>query len=270
MKTAERLGITGQTLLAAKHSSRAGLIGYLPVGYPNIATSIEAMKVLAEYADIIEIGMPFSDPIMDGPTIQYATTRALERGVRTKDLFRAVSVVAQTQAKPTAMIYWNLVEHYGVEAFARDFANAGGCGLITPDLIPEEAEPWIQAADKYGLDKIFLIAPSSSDERIAMTMDAARGWIYASSVMGVTGVRDKTSPQAPITVARARKARQDLPVAVGLGVSNGQQANEVAQFADGVIVGSALVKCLIAAEESGQRLGGLPSLAAELRKGVAN
>lgn len=269
-----RLGISGHLLRDAKAAGRAALVAYLPVGYPSVPGSLAAMRAVVEGvdglgADMVEIGMPYSDPMMDGLSIQHATTRALERGVRTRDIFTAAQTVAEAGAIPMVMIYWNLVEKYGVEAFARDLANAGGAGLITPDLTPDEAGEWLAASDTTGLDRVFLVAPSSSDERIAMTMAACRGWVYATSVMGVTGARSETSAAAPVIVQRARQADPSLPVGLGLGVSTGDQAAEVAGFADAVIVGSALVNCLIRAEDAGRDdVAELRSLAAELAEGV--
>ncbi len=268
-----RLGITGHVLTRAKQQNRSALIGFLPVGYPTVPGSLNAMKALVEGegigVDIVEIGMPYSDPMMDGLAIQHTTTRALQRGVRTADVFTAVETVAAAGAVPMVMIYWNLVERHGVEAFARDLANAGGAGLITPDLIPEEAEQWMSVSDAHGLDRVFLIAPSSTDERIAMTMAACRGWVYATSVMGVTGARATTSAAAPVIVERARAIDPSIPVGVGLGVSDGDQAAEVGSFADAVIVGSALVKCLIEAERRGSNdMGGLRRLVSDLAAGV--
>src|SRR4029078_4798823 len=130
---------------------------------------------------------PYSDPMMDGVTVQRAGTRALERGVRTRDAFAAVEPVANAGTAAVVMTYWNLIERYGPDRFARDLAAAGGSGAITPDLTPDEAAEWFQASDAHGLDRIFLISPSSSDERIASTVAACRGWVYATSVMGVTG-----------------------------------------------------------------------------------
>lgn len=269
-----RLGISGHTLRRATDAGRAALVAYLPVGYPSVPGSLAAMRAVVEGidglgADIVEIGMPYSDPMMDGMAIQYATSRALERGVRTRDIFTAAEAVGVAGAVPMVMIYWNLVEKYGVAAFARDLASAGGAGLITPDLTPDEAGEWMSASDAHGLDRVFLIAPSSSDERIQMTMHACRGWVYATSVMGVTGTRTQTSAAAPVIVRRARQADPSLPVGVGLGVSNGDQAAEVGSYADAVIVGSALVNCLIKAENAdGDDLGGLRAKAGELAEGV--
>lgn len=258
----------------AKAENRAALVGYLPVGYPDVAGSIDAMRALCEGddgvgVDMVEVGMPYSDPVLDGVTIQTATTKALARGVRTRDVFTAVEAVAASGTAATVMIYWNLVDHYGVDAFARDLANAGGSGLITPDLIPDEAEDWLAASEAHGLDRVFLVAPSTTDERLAATLAACRGWVYVASIMGVTGAREHTSAAAPELVRRVRAVAPDLPAGVGLGVSSGDQAAEVAGFADAVIVGSALVRQLITNElENSRDLAGLRALVAELADGV--
>ena len=191
-------GKSGQAYLRAREEGRAALVGYLPVGYPDVPTSYRALAALcgdgdSPGVDLVEIGLPYSDPMMDGPVIQRAGTSALERGVRTRDVFGAIEAIAATGTPAVAMTYWNLVDHYGVDAFARDFANAGGCGLITPDLTPNEADDWMAASDAHGLDRIFLVAPSSTDERIISTTRACRGWVYATAVMGVTGTRAASS-----------------------------------------------------------------------------
>jgi tryptophan synthase alpha chain len=272
---ASRLGVSGRAYAGACAEGRAALVGYLPVGYPDVATSLDAIVALTEGTDgvgcdIVEIGMPYSDPVMDGVAIQRAGTAALERGVRTHDVFAAVSAVAATGTPALVMTYWNLIDHYGVRAFARDFAAAGGAGLITPDLTPDEADEWFAASDEYGLDRIFLVAPSSTDERIGSTLAACRGWVYATSVMGVTGARSETSGAAPTLVRRIRDVDGSLPIGVGLGVSNGDQAASVAGTADGVIVGSALVSTLLAAEEAGTPgdLTALRGLVNDLAAGV--
>ncbi|WP_432557838.1 tryptophan synthase subunit alpha [Granulicoccus sp. GXG6511] len=244
-------GRSGAALTAAKAEGRAALIGFMHVGYPDVPTSLEALRAMARVCDIVEIGLPYSDPVMDGPVIQRTGTAALARGVRTKDALAAAEAVSGAGGRAVVMTYWNLVERYGVDRFARDFANAGGCGLITPDLTPDEAGEWLAASDAHGLDRIFLVAPSSTEERIAKTVDACRGWVYATAVMGVTGARTESSKLAPELVRRIRALRPDVPIGIGLGVSNGAQAREIAQFADGVIVGSALVRTMIAAEDAG-------------------
>jgi len=270
-----RLGNSGRAYATASAEGRAALVGYLPVGYPDVATSVDAIVALTQGTDgvgcdVIEIGMPYSDPVMDGVAIQRAGTAALERGVRTRDVFAAVSAVAATGTPALVMTYWNLIDHYGVRTFARDFAAAGGAGLITPDLTPDEADEWVAASDEYGLDRVFLVAPSSTDERLAMTVAACRGWVYATAVMGVTGARTETSNAAPTLVGRVHSLGAGLPVGVGLGVSNGDQAASVGATADGVIVGSALVSTLLAAEAAGTPgdLTSLRGLVSDLAAGV--
>ena len=244
-----RLGISGSRVADCTGQGRPALVGYLPVGYPTVDGSLAAMRALTEGTtgrgvDIVEIGIPYSDPLMDGLVIQHAALRARERGVRTRDAFRAVEAVAAAGATPMVMTYWNLIEAYGPDRFARDLAAAVGAGTITPDLPPDDCPEWFEATDRHGLDRVFLIAPSSSQERIGLTMRSCRGWVYATSVMGVTGARASTSDAAPVIVERARGVDPSLPVGVGLGVSNGAQAAEIGAFADLVIVGSALLKCL--------------------------
>ncbi len=257
---------TSKAFATAKDEGRAALVGYLPAGFPDVEGGIEALRTMVEHGcDVIEVGLPYSDPVMDGPTIQAAAQRALEHGTRTADVLRTVEAVAATGVPVVVMTYWNPVERYGVERFAADLASAGGAGLITPDLVPDEAGAWIAAADAHDLDKVFLVAPSSTDERLRMTTAACRGFVYATAVMGVTGARESTSELAAPLVERAR-AFTDLPIGVGLGVSNGAQAAEVARHADGVIVGSAFVRRLL--DAGTDRAAGLASLA-ELTRDLA-
>jgi tryptophan synthase alpha chain len=244
----------------ARADGRSALVGYLPAGFPDVAGAVEALRAMVDAGcDAIEVGLPYSDPVMDGPTIQDAAQRALDGGIRTADVLRTVEAVASTGVPTVVMTYWNPVERYGVDRFATDLANAGGRGLITPDLTPDFAPEWIRAADERDLDKIFLVAPSSTDERIAMTTAACRGFVYATAVMGVTGARTKTSDLAGPLVSRARRTT-DLPIGVGVGVSNGAQAAEVATYADGVIVGSAFVRVLL--DHLDDRPAGLRALTA--------
>jgi tryptophan synthase alpha chain len=249
---------------------RAALIAYLPVGYPDVPTSIAAMQTLVEAGvDVIEVGVPYSDPLMDGPVIQHAVDAALRGGTRVSDTFTAVREVVDAGAPALAMTYWNLVERHGVAATARDLADVGGAGLITPDLIPDEAQDWLTASDEHGLDRVFLVAPSSTDARLRSTAAACRGFVYATSTMGVTGVRTELGSAARTLVERTR-AVTSLPVCVGVGVSTASQAAQVARFADGVIVGSALVRCLTDATSAPAGLTALRRLAGELVDGVAS
>ena len=255
-------------LAAARAEGRAALVGYLPAGYPSVDAAAAAMVAMVESGvDVVEIGLPYTDPLMDGPVIQRAVDEALRSGTRTADVLETVRRVAQTGAPVLVMTYWNPIEHYGVERFAADLAAAGGAGLITPDLTPDEAGPWLAASDAHGLDRVFLVAPSSTDARLRYTTEHCRGFVYAASTMGVTGTRDAVGSGAADLVART-KAVTDLPVCVGLGVSTGAQAAEVASFADGVIVGSALVRCLVEAEEPGAGVDRLRDLSRELAEGV--
>jgi tryptophan synthase alpha chain len=269
------LGHTGAVLAEIRNSGRGSLVGYLPVGYPNLEISLQALRALtgegrSAGVDLVEVGIPYSDPVLDGVTIQRAGTRALQRGVRTRDVFAAVEAVAGTGTPAVVMTYWNLIEHYGTMRFARDLAQAGGAGAITPDLTPDEAEEWFAVSDARDLDRIFLVSPSSTEERLARTVAACRGWVYATSVMGVTGTRAQTSEAAPTLVSRIRAADPAALVGVGLGVSNGTQAREVTAYADAVVVGSALVKTLLDADDAGRPddLYGLRALVADLAEGV--
>jgi tryptophan synthase alpha chain len=251
-------------LAKARAEDRAALIAYLPVGYPTVPGSIAAMTAAVEAgADVVEVGVPYSDPGMDGPVIQEAVDVAVRAGVGMRDVLTAVEAVAAAGAVPVVMSYWNPIEHYGVPRFAADLAAAGGAGAITPDLIPDEAGEWLAASEARDLDRVFLVAPSSTEARLRSTTAACRGFVYAASTMGVTGTRATVSGTAQELVARTRAAAPELAVCVGLGVSNADQAAEVASFADGVIVGSAYVRALM---EGGQ--AGVRALSAELADGV--
>jgi tryptophan synthase alpha chain len=252
----------------AAAQGRAALVGYLPAGFPSVPDAIAAITAMVEAGvDIVEIGLPYSDPLIDGPVIQEAASRALAAGTRVSDVFDTVQAVAQTGVPVLVMTYWNPVDHHGVAAFARDLANAGGSGLITPDLTPEEAGPWLEEAAARGLDPVFLVAPSSSAERIKLITSACGGFVYAASMMGVTGTRDVVGDQAAALVRRVRE-HTSLPVGVGLGVKNSSQASEVAGFADAVIVGSAFVRRLLDAPDTGAGIAAVCDLAADLASGV--
>ncbi|WP_153505115.1 tryptophan synthase subunit alpha [Cumulibacter manganitolerans] len=226
---------------ATREANRAALIGYLPAGFPSRKQSADAFRALVDGGcDIVEVGMPYSDPVMDGPTIQAAATKALADGTKIADLLTIVEAISTHGGVPVVMTYWAPVTRYGVDAFARDLANAGGRGLITPDLIPDEAGEWLVASEQHGLDRIFLVAPSSTDERLAMTTSRCSGFVYAASSMGVTGARDQIGDLAPRLVERTRRVT-DLPIGVGLGVRTPEHVREVASYADAVIVGSAFV-----------------------------
>jgi tryptophan synthase alpha chain len=255
-------------LATARAQGRAALIGYLPVGYPSVDVSIEAMRAMVSGGcDVIEVGVPYSDPVMDGPTIQAAAEPAVQAGVGIGDALRAVTAVADAGAAAVIMSYWNPIDRYGVDRFAADLAAAGGSGVITPDLIPDEGAGWIAAARANGLDRIFLVAPSSTDARIVSTAAASRGFVYASAVMGVTGARDSVGSAAEGLVSRLRALAPGIPVCVGLGVSTGAQAAEIGAFADGVIVGSAFVRRLLDSPDA-SGVAAVGELAVELAAGL--
>ena len=246
----------------AKADGRAALVGYLPAGFPDVDGSIEALKVMvAAGCDIIEVGLAYSDPVMDGPVIQAAVQQALDGGVRTDDVFRVVEAVAATGTPTLVMTSWNPVERHGVDRFAQRLYDAGGAGLITPDVTPEVVPDWIAAADARDLDKVFLVAPSSTDERIAMTTSSCRGFVYATGIMGVTGTTQATAAGVAPLIARTR-ATTELPIGVGVGVSTGAQAADLSAHVDGVIVGTAFVRAL------GEGLPALTALTEELAAGV--
>lgn len=252
----------------ARAERRALLIGYLPAGFPSVPGAQDALLAMsAAGVDVVEVGLPYSDPLMDGPSIARAVEAALAGGCRVADVLATVAAVAAHGVPTTVMSYWNPVEHYGPERFAADLAAAGGCGVITPDLTPEEAGPWLAATAEHGLDAIFVVAPVTDDARLRWIGELAGGFIYAASLMGVTGARAVLSGRAAGLVARVRAACP-LPVAVGLGVSNAAQAADVAGFADGVIVGSAFVDVLAGAPDAASGRAAVSALAETLAAGV--
>jgi tryptophan synthase alpha chain len=252
--------------IARRNAEAAGaLIGYLPAGFPDLQTSIDAAVALAENGvDVIELGLPYSDPVMDGTVIQAATQQALSNGFRLRDGFTAVREITRRVDVPVlVMTYWNPVLQYGVDRFADDLVAAGGAGLITPDLIPDEGAAWLAASERTGLDRVFLAAPSSTDARLRSTVGHSRGFVYAVSTMGITGARTDVDAAARTLVGRLRDAGA-TSACVGLGISSAAQVAEVLEYADGAIVGSALVKALAdgGVAEAGR-------VAAELARGTA-
>ncbi|MFB6819317.1 tryptophan synthase subunit alpha [Streptomyces sp. NPDC056347] len=257
------------TLARAKEEGRAALVAYLPAGFPTVDGGIAAVKAAVEGgADVIEVGLPHSDPVLDGPVIQTADDIALRGGVKIADVLRTVREAHRATGVPIlVMTYWNPIDRYGVERFTAELAEAGGAGCILPDLPVQESALWREHAGKHGLATVFVVAPSSRDERLATITAAGSGFVYAASLMGVTGTRESVGDQAQDLVRRTR-ATTDLPVCVGLGVSNARQAAEVAGFADGVIVGSAFVKAMLDAPDEAAGLAAVRSLAGDLAEGV--
>lgn len=251
------------TIRTRVDAGSGALIGYLPVGFPDLDTSIEAcIALLRNGVDVLELGLPYSDPVMDGIAIQRATQSALQNGFRLRDGFTAVERIrAAVDAPVLVMTYWNPVVQYGVDRFAADLASAGGAGLITPDLIPDEAAEWIAAADAHDLDRVFLAAPSSSDERMRQAVRSSRGFVYAVSTMGITGERADLDRAARDVVRRLREAGSTT-ACVGVGISTADQVTDVLSYADGAIVGSRLVTALA---DGG--VSGVAAAAAELAAG---
>ena len=243
-----------QTIARRRTEGGGALIGYLPVGFPTLNESIDAaVALVANGVDIIELGLPYSDPVMDGPVIQAATQQALANGFKLRHGFEAIrAITEQVDAPVLVMTYWNPVVQYGAERFADDLRAAGGAGLITPDLIPDEAADWMAASERTGLDRVFLAAPSSSDARLVQAIEASRGFVYTVSTMGTTGARAGVDAAARILVERLRAAGC-TSACVGLGISTPEQVHEILGYADGAIVGSALVKALTD--------GGVPAVA---------
>ncbi|MGW2508653.1 tryptophan synthase subunit alpha [Streptomyces scopuliridis] len=261
--------LLSDTLAAAKAENRAALIAYLPAGFPTVDGGIEAVKAVFDGgADVVEVGLPHSDPVLDGPVIQTADDIALRGGVKIADVMRTVREAYEATGKPVlVMTYWNPIDRYGIERFTAELADAGGAGCILPDLPVQESALWREHAEKHGLATVFVVAPSSKDERLAKITAAGSGFVYAASLMGVTGTRVSVGLEAKNLVGRTR-ATTALPVCVGLGVSNAEQAAEVAGFADGVIVGSAFVKLMLDAADEVAGLAAVRALAGELAEGV--
>jgi len=254
---------TEQTLLANKQSGGT-LIGYFPLGYPNLDASIEAAVAMCQSGvDVLELGIPYSDPVMDGLVIQKATEEALENGFRLSEAFEAIKkITARVKAPVLVMTYWNPVLAYGVERFASDLADSGAAGAITPDLIPDEAAKWIAATDSHNLDRVFLATPSSSDSRVGNASELSRGFVYAVSTMGITGPREDLDAKAKEVVAKVRSNAPESLTAVGIGISTEDQVRQVNSYADGAIVGSAFI-----AAYASSGINGLTAKVRELAKG---
>ncbi|NLP85369.1 tryptophan synthase subunit alpha [Microbacterium sp. CFH 90308] len=249
---------------AAHAAGRGAFIGYLPIGFPDLETSVEAAVTLAESgADVLELGPPYSDPVMDGTVIQEATQAALAGGFRLRDTFTAVREITRRVDVPVlVMTYWNPVLQYGVDRYADDLAAAGGAGLITPDVTPEAAPEWIAASERTGLDRVFLAAPTSTDERLDLIIANSTGFVYTVSTMGITGEREQLDAAARTLVARLRTRGATSPdgavrACVGIGISHAAHVSGVLEYADGAIVGTALVRAL--------RDGGLEGLSETAR-----
>lgn len=251
-----------------KSENRAAFIAYLPAGFPTVEKSKAAIEVLVQNGvDIVEIGFPYSDPIMDGPIIQEAADIALANGTGASEVLEILGFTTNLKVPAVVMTYWNPIEQYGISRFADAIKAANGSGVITPDLSLEEANPWIRESDRAGINNIFVAAPSSAPERLSQVASACSGFVYAASLMGVTGTRTSVSSSAKDLVSRIRESVQ-TPVCVGLGVSTPEQAREVASYADGVIVGSALIKVLLEQSDFETGLKELANLTKSLAEGI--
>ena len=257
-----------ELFVKTRSENRAALIAYIPAGFPSIEGCKKVIQAFVDGGvDAIEIGFPYSDPVMDGPTIQAAADRSLAQGTGAKEVFEALKVATDAGVAAVVMTYWNPIEKYGVEKFAQSIADNGGSGVITPDLTIEESASWKEAVEKIGINPIYVVAPSTTDARLPKVTSRCSGFVYAASLMGVTGTRTSVSLGAPDLVARIRTTT-DLPIAVGLGVSTREQAKGVAGYADGVIVGSAFINALLDAPDEATGLAAVKALASELALGV--
>ena len=257
-----------ERLAQLKSENGAAFIAYLPAGFPTVEKSKAAIEVLVQNGvDIVEIGFPYSDPIMDGPIIQEAADIALANGTGASEVLEILGFTTNLKVPAVVMTYWNPIEQYGISKFADAIKSANGSGVITPDLSLEEANPWIRESDRAGINNIFVAAPSSAPERLSQVASACSGFVYAASLMGVTGTRTSVSSSAKDLVSRIRESVQ-TPVCVGLGVSTPEQAREVASYADGVIVGSALIKVLLEQSDFETGLKELANLTKSLAEGI--
>ena len=250
-----------QAFKQAAAEQRAAFIPYITAGFPNKEAFLGHARTLLEYADVLEIGLPYSDPLGDGPTIQKSSETALANGTHIADAFDFIRQLRQESDKALVlMTYYNPIFVYpkGEAGFIQDLKEAGADGIILPDLPPDEGKSLIAAARATSLDTIFLVAPTSTQERLALVTAACRGFVYAVSVTGVTGARDSLANEVPDLVARA-KAETTLPIAVGFGVKNAATAKPIAEVADGVVVGSALINTI-------NENGDLAALCAEIRQ----
>ncbi|PWT84286.1 MAG: tryptophan synthase subunit alpha [Acidobacteria bacterium] len=247
-----------ETFVKLKLSRRGGFIPFIIAGDPDLATTELLLIELAKAgADIIELGVPFSDPVADGEVIQRASERALRKAVTLSDALRCVSNAKEQIEVPIVLFsYLNPLLRFGQNRLAEQAKRAGIDAVLITDLIPEEAGPWITAFRGHGIDPIFLVAPTTSDERLTRIAQQASGFIYAVSRTGVTGARDEMPREAEPLVRRVR-ATSDLPIAVGFGISTGKQVRQVWRFADAAVIGSAIVNQI-------EELAGSPDLVARV------
>ncbi len=268
MVQTELMTSLNETFTKAKSENRAVLIAYLPAGFPSIEGSIQLInEMFKNGVDVIEVGVPYSDPLMDGPVIQEAVDIALNHKTGINEVMHVVNKVAENKKPVLTMSYWSPIEKWGIKKYVQDFKKSGGNGVITPDLPPDESKEWIEETNQQNIDRVFVVAPSTSEERLKLVTSNVTGFVYAASLMGVTGTRSEISLSAKTLVDRIRKVT-DLPVAVGLGVSTPEQAKEVAKFADGVIVGSAFIKLILQTNDLSKSIGAIGQLAKDLARSM--
>lgn len=236
------MSLIGEKFAALGSVGKKALMPYIVAGYPSLENSYESLIAMKEAgADLFEIGIPFSDPIADGPTIQRASNNALNAGVNTDKVFNLTGRISSEVDTPLiAMCYYNLIFSYGVEEFAKKAAGSGIAGVIVPDLPPEEAREWRDAAARSNIDSIFLVTPTTTDERLKIITEASNGFVYCVSLLGVTGARDSLPTDLSEFIDRVRKVT-DKPLAVGFGISTIDHVKMVGRIADGVVIGSAIV-----------------------------
>lgn len=257
-----------ETFAKAKSENRAALIAYLPAGFPSLDGSVLIInEMFKNGVDIIEVGVPYSDPLMDGPVIQEAVDISLKHKTGINEVMQVVKKVSDDEHPVLTMSYWSPIEKWGIQNYVKDFKNAGGTGVITPDLPPDESSEWIDETDKENIDRIFVVAPSTSEERLKLVTSKVSGFVYAASLMGVTGTRNQISQSAETLVNRIRKVTE-LPIAVGLGVSTPEQAKEVSRYADGVIVGSAFIKLILQTNDLSKSVVAVGQLAKDLARSM--
>jgi len=253
------------TLVELRHSGRGGFIPFITAGDPDLVTTeLLLVELAAAGADIIELGVPFSDPVADGEVIQRASERALRRGVTVPDALRCVSNVKKHIDVPIVLFsYLNPLLKSGRDRLAEEVQRAGIDAVLITDLTVEEAGPWISAFHNRGVDLIFLVAPTTSGERLRRIAQQASGFIYAVSRAGVTGARNEMPRDAESLVKRVR-AVSDLPVAVGFGISTPEQVSQVWRFADAAVIGSALVSQVEKLADSPDLVAGVGEFARSL------
>ncbi len=252
-------------------AGRKAFVPYITCGDPNLARSEELIVALEEAgAHCLELGVPFSDPMADGPTIQAASQRALASGATLAQILEMIARVRpKVELGLSLFTYFNPVLRYGLEKFCEDARSAGADAILIPDLTPEEAPPLLAPARKHDLDTVFLIAPTSTEARIRLVGEVSRGFVYAVSLTGVTGARDRLPDELSAFLTRARKVLGEKPLVVGFGISTREQARQVAALCDGAVVGSAIVKVIEKAGDSADLVPQVKAFAQELAAGVA-